>query len=147
MGGMSVVSSFQNALTPEGLLDLWTLGWLGQGADPPDTAAMILQPSNLLAGPVLSSLLLSDLTLDPATYASMAGLIQVAAAETTGLIVASWDVTVQISPNTQPSGVALFNRSNGRLWYVSAFESWPPGLTAAFSWNVKVTLNSPCLGS
>lgn len=147
MAGLSVISTFLNALTVEGLLDLWTLGWMGFGASPPDTAAMILKPSNLLSGPVLSSLKLSDLTLDPSTYTSIDGLIQVEAAGTTGLIVASWSVPLQIPVNTQPVGMALFNNINERLWYVSAFSNWPAEFAGLFTWNAKVTLNTPCQGS
>lgn len=147
MSGQSVVSTFANALTAQAQLDLWTLGWLGQGSPPPDTAALILLPTNLLGGPVLSSLTLGDLTLDPKTYAPMSGLIQVAAAGTTGLIVASWSVTLTATPKTQPSGMALFNAGSGHLWYVSAFDTWPQAAGGLVVWNAKVTLNSPCQGN
>lgn len=140
---LSVTATFADAMTPQGLKDIWSNGF-GILKPFPDTAAMILGPQSLITGPVLSSFLLSDLTLDPATVKSVKGAFTVEIAANTGLVVASATISLSVSLNSLPVGMALYSASGGDLFYISAFSSWPNPIPSPFTWNVKIALGS-CL--
>lgn len=137
--GLTLVTSSLNALTTVGQLDIWKNGF-GIAAPIADSAAMILGPVTLLTGPPLSSLVYQDLQLDSKTVVSVNGLYIVEQSGDTGLATMSLSVTIPITPNSQPLGVALYHAYSEHLWYVSAFSSWPQPLPADFTWNVQIPL-------
>lgn len=143
--GLTLATAFQNALTTQGMLDIWTNGF-GIAAPVADHAALILGPANLLTGPLLSSLTLPELQLDNNTVTPVSGLYSVELVGDTGLVVASLSVTLPVTPSSQPVGVALYHEYSQHLWYVSAFSQWPTSLPADFQWNVQIPLGT-CMQS
>lgn len=144
LGPNYVINTNLNALTPDGLLQLWQNAF-GVGNTYPDTAAFILEPTDLLAQGLLAGYTLADLTLDMNSAQSVVGSFQVTMPNNTGTPVATWSVSLTPSPNTNPVGFALINQANGILYFLSAFPSSISTISGSTTWVGQVPLGS-CQG-
>jgi hypothetical protein len=139
----TITNSFLTTMTTQGMLDAWSNAW-GITAPLPDSAALILQPTNLLSLPLLQALTLADLTIDPNSVVATAGLITVELYADTGLAVASATIQLPVSPNTTPVGIALYNHYSSDLWAVSIFSQFPSASFSPITWNFSIPLGQ-CL--
>ncbi len=135
----TITNTFFNAVTPLGLQYILSNGF-GIEEPIPDTAAFVLGPSTLLNTKLLASYTLAELQLDPASSEAMTGLFVIVPPDKTGLCVVTWTVTLTVSPNTSPIGIALYNSANDALFFLCAF---PPSFSLpqdAYDWNGMITL-------
>lgn len=141
---VTIVNSALNALTVEGLNQLWR-GGFGLSDSLPNTAALVLQPTNLLQTSPLAALTMADLEVDPDSPVDITGAWEVMQDQATGIVTAS--VSVELSPTTsaQPSGAIVYNEVDGVLWYITAFSTYPPQFSFPLVWEVMI-VSSICQG-
>lgn len=134
---VTIVNSPLNALTADGLYQLWRAGF-GLSADLPDTAALITEPADLLRINPLGALTMGDVTVDEGSIVDITGAWEVTADDPTGVVTAS--VTVELSPTSTatPSGAILYNRESQTLSYVTCFASYPPSFDWPLNWAVVI---------
>lgn len=136
----TIINSFLNAMTPQGLVDMLSNGF-GVGAPRVDTAAFILGPSTLLTNGNLASTDYTDLQLDAESEASMVGLFTVTPPDTTGLTIVSWQVTLNVTPNTTPIGMALYASDGPDLWIITLFDPNIPMTESSYQWSGQMAVN------
>ena len=129
------------AMTPGGLLELWSLAF-GLHGYPPDTAAAVLQPANLLTVNPLASLLFSDLTLDQHSITNIAGAWTVSQDPTTGIITANAQLSITGTASAVPSGLCIYSSYTETLFIVAPFPTYPPNFGPTYTWNVSIPINS-----